>query len=490
MTPPTPEHGTLAHQEPSPTSSAAAVPSLPPARGAQRWRWVLFIVSVLLLAGGGWLVWSWFHRYVPPVPMPPDIQDREVQRAIDRARQTVLDKPSSADAWAKLGMTLLANLFDQDADRCFAEAARLDPRSPKWPYGRGMIAFLKHDHDTAIPLLRQALSLAGDSWPEYQTAARFRLAEALLERHDLTEAEELFREAWRRQPYHPRAALGLGLIARARDDDRTATEFLTTPALRESPNGRKTAAVQLASLAQARNDRTAAADYTREAAELPADETWPDPLLDVVATLQVGKRRREREVKQLETQKRYREAALIYVSEIKEQPTAPAYIGAGINLGRIGEYDEAQRLLDEALRLDPDSALAHYTLSLTLFTRAEKEWRRSPGSPAAKAWFRDAILHATETAKLKPDLARNYLHWGLALKYLGDPAAAEAPLRKGVACQPASVDLQLTLGEVFLEIGKDEEAQTHLENARLLDPKDQRPLRALEQLRQKKSGVR
>jgi tetratricopeptide (TPR) repeat protein len=489
MTPPTPEHGTLA-AESSPQTSAVP-PVLSPSHSSQRWRWGLFVVVALLLTGGSLFAWSWFHWPVPAIPMPADIQDREVQRAIDRARQTVVDKPSSADAWGKLGMTLLANLFDQDADRCFAEAARLDPRSPIWPYGRGMIAFLKRNTDTAIPLLRQALTLAGSSWPEYQMSARFRLAEALLERHELTEAEELFRQEWQRHPDggSPRAALGLALVARARGDDRTAMEYLTTPVLRSCPNGRKNAAVQLASLAQARGDAVAA-DYAREAAALPPDESWPDPLLDVVVRMQVGKRRREREVKQLELQKRYLEAAQFYLSEIKEQPTAPAYVGAGINLCRIGRYDEAQQMLGEALRLDPDSAMAHYTLSLTLFTRAEKEWYRAPGSVLAKEWFRDVITHAQRAAQLKPDIARNYLHWGLALKYLGEPDAAVAPLRKGVACQPVSVDLQVTLGEVLLETGQDEEAQTHLENARILDPDDKRPIQALEKLRQKKNGVR
>ncbi len=72
------------------------------------------------------------------------------------------------------------------------------------------------------------------------------------------------------------------------------------------------------------------------------------------------------------------------------------------------------------------------------------------------------------------------------MKQLGDPAAAVAPLRLGVACRPELFDLQLALGEVLLETGRVQDAETHLENARRLDPNDPRPKQALQRLRQKK----
>ncbi|HEY7156296.1 MAG TPA: tetratricopeptide repeat protein, partial [Gemmataceae bacterium] len=79
-----------------------------------------------------------------------------------------------------------------------------------------------------------------------------------------------------------------------------------------------------------------------------------------------------------------------------------------------------------------------------------------------------------------------YLFWGLALKHLGDSEAAVAPLRRGVACRPEMFQLQLALGEALLESGQRREAETYLENARYLDPKDSRLLQALERLRGKK----
>ena len=181
-----------------------------------RRRWLVVLGAAVLLAGSAAGAWKWWHRSPPPdPPMPADIQDAEVLQAVRDARQKVLNQPNDGNAWGYLGKTLLANLFDQEADRCFAEAARLDPRSPDWPYGRGLIA-LRKDPDNALPFLRKALSATGDFLPEYQSAVRLQLAEALLERHQLDEAEQLFRAELARHPANPRAAFGLGQIALAR----------------------------------------------------------------------------------------------------------------------------------------------------------------------------------------------------------------------------------------------------------------------------------
>jgi Flp pilus assembly protein TadD len=438
---------------------------------------------MLLLAGGVSFGW-WRLRPAPPdPPLPGDIREAEVRRAIELARQGVLDEPRSAAAWGRLGMTLEAQLYETEADRCFAEAARLDPADASWPYYRGMYA-LKYDPDNALPLLRLAAKL-GHPAAEYGSALRLRLAEALLERRQFDEAEALFREEWQRDPDNPRAAYGLGLIALDRGDEHAAERFLTTA--RGSPTARKPATAQLAALARSRGDDAAAAAYEREVAALPTDfEAWPDPFVERIIRLQVGRDSQLREAARLERERRYAEAARVYLEQVEDEPTVRACMGAGLNLARIGDYGRALPLLRRAVALDPDGAQAHYTLALAQFSRAEERWQQAPGDADAKQWLGEALEHARRAAELKPDHAKAHLFWGLSLTYLGDPAAAVAPLRQGVACQPGDFHLQLGLGEALLASGRGEEARPYLENARRLDPTDPRPPRDLERLRHKK----
>ena len=224
------------------TLTPGAAPTRPASARRSSLRWVAVVPLVLLLAVA---LAARFHRKAPEPPLPANIQDPEVRAAIGCARQAVLDKPRSAFAWGYLGMTLEAHLYEDEADRCFREAARLDPDDARWSYLRGMYA-LKYDPDHAVAFLRQAA--AGRCAAKYQSPMRLRFAEALLERNLLDEAETVYREEARRLPGDPRAAYGLGLIALARGNDGEAEKYLTTAL--SSPMARRPATAQLAALAR------------------------------------------------------------------------------------------------------------------------------------------------------------------------------------------------------------------------------------------------
>ncbi len=120
-----------------------------------------FWIFLLVLVGAAG-AWWWLSRPAPAAiipPLPENIQDAEVQRALELARQRVLDKPENATAWGYLGKMLLAHLFTREADFCFAQAARLDPAEPIWVYGRGLIALrLDPTPEKGLGLLRQAVA--------------------------------------------------------------------------------------------------------------------------------------------------------------------------------------------------------------------------------------------------------------------------------------------------------------------------------------------
>jgi tetratricopeptide (TPR) repeat protein len=464
------------------TPAEGVTPGLPAPSAPSRWprrRWVVLRLALLLAgAAGGW--W-WWQRVEPP--MPADVRDPEVRHAIEAARRKVLAERRSAAAWGDLGILLLAHLCTSEADFSFAEAARLDPADPRWPYYRGLIA-LKRDPDRALPFLRQALAVGAAS-PTYQSILRLKLAEALLDRGELDEAGSLFREERGRDPNSARAALGLGLIAGARGDHRAAIDFLL--AARVSPFARKTATQQLAAAARGLGDDRAAAAYDQEAADLPNDPPWPDPLAAAAAQAEVGHRGRREDVEQLEQEERYAEAADLYRRQHEQAPTARTAVGVGVNLAHLGDFDGALPYLREAVRLDPNDSTPHYRLAQALVTRALKERSRAP-EPARKEWLREAVAEARRATELKRDHALAFLIWGQALLELGEPAAAVDPLRRGVACRPEVFDLHRTLGEALLQAGQAQEAEKSLENARKLRPKDRRTLELLDQLKDKKGA--
>jgi tetratricopeptide (TPR) repeat protein len=413
--------------------------------------------------------------------MPADIQDAEVAQVIAAARAPVLAEPGSALTWGQYGKVLLSQQFDREASICFEEAVRLDPSDPQWPYALAVIA-LKRNPDNGPPLLRRTVAAAGERWEEYRFAASLRLAETLLENGDLDEAEHLLRGETERGAMHPRVAMALGLVALARGNTEAAVQHLT--AAQSSPFARKFATVQLAVAARRRGDPALADQYEAALAKMPHDPPWPDPLLDAIAPMAVGRRGFERQVKRLEQEGRFDEAAQLYLQRIQMHPSAEDSVAAALNLSRLRRYDEAFPLLREAVRLDPEGAYAHFSLAMVVFARAERDWQTTPNAPQLKDWFREALTHAKRAAELRPGYARAYLFWGLSLKYLGEPAAAVTPLRMGVACEPSDPELQLGLGQALLEAQQPREARTHLENAlRLAPAHDPRPAQALERLK-------
>jgi tetratricopeptide (TPR) repeat protein len=187
--------------EPSP----AAAPS-PRPRHRRR---VLLLAALLLVVGGGALASCFLAPQPPAVPL--DGVDPAVVKAVEAARRNVRLLPWSAAAWGRLGSVLFIHDFNAAADPCFARAERLDPRNPRWPYLRAR-SLAELDPGAALPVLRRAVALCGDE----PVAPRLQLAELLLERGRLDEAEGYFFQVYERDHDDARACLGLGRVAFAR----------------------------------------------------------------------------------------------------------------------------------------------------------------------------------------------------------------------------------------------------------------------------------
>ena len=440
----------------------------------------LLAVGVVLALGlgvGAWFALRGKSDGPPEPPLPPEISEVEVNRVVTKARAKVVEKPDSANAWGDYAYVLLAHLFDRDADICLAQAAKLNPSDPRWPHARAMIA-LKREPTKAADYLRQAAIAAGTN-AKFRSAANLTLAETLLEQRDIDAAAELFAKELAADPRQARATFGLGLVALAKNDDATAKRLFASVA--ENPFCQKQAAVHLAAFARIQGDDATARQYEKQANELPADPPWPDPVLDRLLDLRVGRRGRDRRISQLELNGQFAEAVQEYQTALEDERTAKNLVGAGVNLARLGEYERALALIREGIQVDPNDSLAHYTLALVLYTRAEK----AGGGLPFKDQFQEVVIEAKRTVELKPDHANAYLFWGLALKQLGDFSGAIEPLRNGLTVRPDGFDLHLALGQALAATGNKTEAARSFENARRINPDDPRPAEALERLREK-----
>ncbi len=193
----------------------------------------LLAVTTGIAAGVAWFLW---YPSAKP-PEPPDINldgtEPAVAHVIQKAQTAVRAKPRSAETWGHLGLVLRAHSYNEESNVCFAEAERLDPKDPRWPYLQGLY---QHQLDAAVPLIERAVNLCDGSAPD-NTAPRLLLAETLLSRGRLADADAHLSKVRQRTPDDVRLNFDLALLAFARDDTEGCIRHLTL--VSSSPFARK-----------------------------------------------------------------------------------------------------------------------------------------------------------------------------------------------------------------------------------------------------------
>jgi tetratricopeptide (TPR) repeat protein len=364
---------------------------------------------------------------------------------------------------------------------CFAEAARLDPTNPRWPYLIGTNG-LRFAPDEAVPHLRTALSLSGTL--EQKSAARLQLADALMDRNELEEAAKLFNEELAGDPNSPRAHYGLGVMAANGGDYEGAVRHLAFA--KQHPFSRqKTGALLAVCYFQLRKTAEAEACES-ETRRLPEDPPWPDPFDPGVFSLQTGLPVLRNKALRLESQGRYPESLATLQEMAQQYPDEPVLVRMGCAQVNKRDYVGAEKTLREALAGDPDNVTARCYLGIVLYSQAEPKWHRNDRE-AARKLLEVALIELRKAVQLKPDLGLAYIHIAYALKYLGRlPEALEAA-RAAIAARPQASISHVSLAEVLVDMGKTEEAIPHLETAlKLSQPGDNRARTVLEKARKNK----
>ncbi len=199
-----------------------------PASRGRILRWILAVGILGLIIVGVVAGYAWFNRETIVVELPEiplDGVSPSIVEAVTRELDAVADEPESGGAWGKLGMVLYAHELILESIDCFAVAQELDPEDYRWPYMRGMVLG-ERDLADGLPFIRQALDL-----DPANLSLQLRLAEFLLDLHELEESEQIFRRVLQTAREHPRAQLGLARLAAMRGDDEEAIRFASQAAL-------------------------------------------------------------------------------------------------------------------------------------------------------------------------------------------------------------------------------------------------------------------
>ena len=138
---------------------------------------------------------------------------------------------------------------------------------------------------------------------------------------------------------------------------------------------------------------------------------------------------------------------------IKAQPAI--YNDLGFVLEREGLPDEAAEMYRKAIRLDPQSAPAHYNLGSSL---------------ARGGRYAEAESHFRKALKVSPN-TQTYTGLGILLAQLGRTDEAIANLQAAIKADPKNAVAHQKLGEVLETQGRTDEARGELEMAKSLGGK-------------------
>ena len=134
---------------------------------------------------------------------------------------------------------------------------------------------------------------------------------------------------------------------------------------------------------------------------------------------------------------------------------AVAHYNMAIALGERGRTDEAIFHCREAIRIRPDYAEAHNGLAIALLDRDHAD---------------EAARHCSEAIRIKPDYAEPHYNLGRALERKGRPDEAMAEYLEALRINPNYADAHNNLAIILGMRGRTDEAIRHYEEALRVNP--------------------
>lgn len=252
----------------------------------------------------------------------------------------------------------------------------------------------------------------------------------------LQEAEQILQTFLRKHPTHAEALHLCGLAVHAQGRHAEAARLIERAIARDA--GRATFHLNLA-LCLAALGQPTATHHLRLAVKMQPDLTDAWFNLGVLYS-------------------RDQDNAAAIASYRKVLALAPSHLTALNNLGellsRMGQYDEAARLLSHALQLSPNFTDAQYNLARLILDE----------QPAKASHLLNQVMQA------RPRWVDAYRLYAKAQAKNGEHAAALDTLTRALEIAPADPDLRNDLGLIQLEMGDLAASQQTFERALALEP--------------------
>ncbi len=182
---------------------------------------------------------------------------------------------------------------------------------------------------------------------------------------------------------------------------------------------------------------------------------------------------------------RLQEAERAYRLVLDMSPDHPEAIhGLGLLAYRVGRFDQALELLDQARRLEPnnplycfnhgvvaqragrsDDAVNAYRRTISLNPRYSEAWTNLGNLYKDTGQSAEAVDAYREALRLNPTSAEAHNNLGAALKEQGQVDHAVASYRQALAIKPGHVEAYNNLGLALMELGQLDEAVPSFERA-------------------------
>ncbi len=365
-------------------------------------------------------------------------------------------RPGDANTWGRLGC-LLRQLEMQEASACIAQAERLAPNEPMWPYLRGL-DLTGVDNDAAL----EGLNRAADLDREF-SATRVKLASLLIDMNRLDQAEQALRAALEIEPTNAWAQQEMGRLLYRQSKFAESLAWVKR-SLESNPRQFVTHEL-LAQVYHRLGQRDEAAKHQQIVESFPEPRTgWFEPLLDRSITLLEEKGWYHQEAEELLSQGDFAQAEMKFKEDLLNLPDDTlASVHYAVTLVKKQDYAAAGSVLDSAIARQANSAELHFNRGVVFY------YQRDYGP--AETHFRKAIA-------LKPTYSNAHANLGHVLQAMNDVDGAIAEFREALRYRAESWEAHLNLGILFTKRNDRDAAIDHLSAALRLLPKDHaaRPL--------------